>query len=131
MDKINSVGKHSPRSGSVLCEITKIEIEDFVYSIADTTSTVNANKHLATLKKVFKLGILKNAVSDDITLEIKRLQEEARNTFLYPDQLDKLIKATQKNRAKFYMPAIIYLGAEHGASKQCQRQSDTDLIRAV
>ena len=35
-----------------------------------------------------------------------------------PDKLDTLIVATQKTRGKFYMPGIVYLGAEHGASKQ-------------
>ncbi len=29
-----------------------------------------------------------------------------------------MIEASHKNRAKFYLPAIIFLGAEHGASKQ-------------
>ena len=37
---------------------------------------------------------------------------------ILPAKLDTLIQATQKTKAKFYMPAIIYLGAEHGASKQ-------------
>jgi len=38
--------------------------------------------------------------------------------FLLPSELKNLIKATQKIRAKYYLPAIIYLGAEHGAAKQ-------------
>ena len=29
-----------------------------------------------------------------------------------------MIKAAQNNRGKFYLPAIIYFGAEHGACKQ-------------
>jgi integrase len=29
-----------------------------------------------------------------------------------------LIEASQKTRAKYYLPSIIYLGAEHGAAKQ-------------
>ena len=52
--------------------------------------------------------------------DIKKISEKdtEHNRFLLPDQLDELVKATQNNRGKFYMPAVIYLGAEHGASKQ-------------
>lgn len=35
-----------------------------------------------------------------------------------PHKLDELLKASQIGRAKFYLPALICLGAEHGASKQ-------------
>jgi integrase len=35
-----------------------------------------------------------------------------------PSDLIALVKACRKTRAKHYMPALIYLGAEHGASKQ-------------
>lgn len=51
---------------------------------------------------------------------MKDLSEKAheRKKFLLPNHLDTLIDACQKNRAKFYLPAIILLGAEYGASKQ-------------
>jgi integrase len=56
----------------------------------------------------------------DPTQQIGFLNEKGheRNRFLLPNDLDKLISATRRVRAKFYMPSIIYLGAEHGASKQ-------------
>jgi len=51
---------------------------------------------------------------------IKYLNEEQhkRNNFLIPPKINSLVSASQKTRAKFYMPALIYLGAEHGSSKQ-------------
>ena len=101
-----------------LCEINKEEVEAFIYSIAKLSSNVNANKHLSTIKKVFRLGLKVNATLEDVSAEIKGLKEDERNTFLYPHELDNLVKASGTTRAKFYMPAIIYLGAEHGASKQ-------------
>jgi site-specific recombinase XerD len=102
----------------LLSEIKKDEIEQFVYDTAKSTSNVNANKHLSTIKKVYKLGMTVNAIVENVSIEIKRLKESERNTFLYPHELDNLVRATGSTRAKFYMPAIIYLGAEHGASKQ-------------
>ena len=102
----------------LLCEIKKDEIEQFVYETAKSTSNVNANKHLSTIKKVYKIGMTVNAIVENVSIEIKGLKESERNTFLYPHELDNLVRATGGTRAKFYMPAIIYLGAEHGASKQ-------------
>ncbi len=102
----------------LLCEIKKDEVEELIYDIAESSSNVNANKHLSTIKKVFKLGKKENAILEDVTFEIVSLKEPERNTFLFPRELDNLVRATMTTRAKFYMPAIIYLGAEHGASKQ-------------
>ena len=39
-------------------------------------------------------------------------------SFRFPPQIADLIDASQKTRSKFYMPAMIFLGAEHGAAKQ-------------
>ena len=102
----------------LLCEIKKDEIEAFIYDIAESTSNVNANKHLSTIKKLYKMGMTVNAIVENVSIEVKGLKESARNTFLYPHELDNLVRATGGTRAKFYMPAIIFLGAEHGASKQ-------------
>jgi integrase len=61
-----------------------------------------------------------NALIADPISNLKKLNEKdhERKRFLLPRELDRLIRATEKTRAKFYLPAIIYLGAEHGASKQ-------------
>jgi len=45
-------------------------------------------------------------------------KENERNKFILPPKIDILIVASQKTRAKFYMPSLIYLGAEHGSSRQ-------------
>ena len=102
----------------LLCEISRGEIEKYIYDIAKETSHVNANKHLATIKKVFKLATRKNAIVENVSADIKGLKEKQRNTFLFPVELDKLVSASRSTRAKYYMPAIIFLSAEHGASKQ-------------
>jgi len=59
-------------------------------------------------------------VLNDPTVGLTRLSEKEheRNRFILPHEVDRLIKATKQTRAKFYLPAIIYLGAEHGAAKQ-------------
>lgn len=45
-------------------------------------------------------------------------KEHERNEFLLPAELDKLVEVSRNGRAKYYLPVLIYLGAEHGASKQ-------------
>jgi site-specific recombinase XerD len=111
---VDIFGKNPLRS------INKADIKKVISSIAKSSSKLNANKYLAAIKKVFKLGLELNAVAEDITAGIKAYSEKdhERNRFLYPHELDRLVKKTQLTRAKFYMPAIIFLGAEHGASKQ-------------
>jgi integrase len=104
----------------ILCDISTQEILDFRDKIAEKNSNVSSNKYLSIFKKVFKHGLELNAVLNDPTVGIKRLSEKEheRNRFLFPHEVDSLIEATKQTRAKFYLPAIIYLGAEHGAAKQ-------------
>jgi len=104
----------------ILCDISTQEILEFRNKIADKNSNISSNKYLSIFRKVFKQGLDLNAVLKDPTDGIKRLSEKehVRNRYLLPNEVDKLIKATQQTRAKFYLPAMIYLGAEHGAAKQ-------------
>ena len=104
----------------ILCSITNKEIENHITSLATEKSNVTANRNLSVIKNVFGHAITLKAIRKDVSKDIRKLSEKAhvRNKFLLPHQLDVLIEATQYNRGKFYLPAIIYLGAEHGASKQ-------------
>ena len=104
----------------ILCKMIKSEIEAFRDDLARQHSNITANKYLSIIKKVLELGMKLNAVISDPAEEIAYLSEKnhERNRFILPPDLDSLIKTTQQIRAKFYMPAIIYLGAEHGAAKQ-------------
>jgi integrase len=69
---------------------------------------------------VFQHGEKLNAVIHNPVKKMPYLSEKdhIRNNFLLPHDLDKLINASRQTRAKYYLPAIISLGAEHGASKQ-------------
>jgi integrase len=104
----------------ILCDISTQEVEGFRDNIASKNSNVSANKYLSIIKKVFKHGLKLHAVVSDPSECVKSLSEKEheRNRFLFPHEVDSLIKATKQTRAKFYLPAIIYLGAEHGAAKQ-------------
>ena len=104
----------------LLVEISKSEIKNHIQDIAGELTNVTANKTLSIIKKVFVHGLGLKAVIKDVASEIDYLSEKEheRNNFLLPPQIMRLIDATQKTRSKFYMPAIIYLGAEHGAAKQ-------------
>ena len=83
-------------------------------------SKVSSNKRLAVIKKVFAKGIELNAVTDNPTMELKKISEEEheRNRFLFPEQIHALVEAAKTTKAKHYLPVLIYLGCEHGASKQ-------------
>jgi len=115
----------------ILCSITKDDLVEHVTSLASQKSNITANRNLSVLKMVFHHGVKLKAIKTDISKEIKMFSEKShiRNRFLLPNQLDSLIDSSQDNRGKFYMPAAIYLGAEHGASKQeilSLRWSDID-----
>jgi site-specific recombinase XerD len=100
--------------------ITHDEIVAFCGRVAQQHSNVLANRPLFVLKLVFKHGLLLNAIFEDPAASIGKLSEKEheRNRFLYQPELEPLIASSHKTRAKYYMPALIDLGAEHGASRQ-------------
>jgi len=104
----------------LLCEISKEDILTYREETACKFSNVTSNRSLFIIKQVFKHGCMMNAVIDDPSADISYLSEKAhvRNKFILPAELEKLIAASRKGRTKFYLPALICLGAEHGASKQ-------------
>ena len=104
----------------LLFEISKKELLDFQQELFDELSPVSSNRYMFIIKQVFKKGLNIGAVLEDPSSAIKYFSEKKheRNNYLMPFEIKKLVKASQKTRAKFYMPALIYLGAEHGTSKQ-------------
>jgi site-specific recombinase XerD len=103
-----------------LSSLTSERIEKHIIRLSKERSNVTANKYLSIIKKVFKHGLKINAVKKDHSRNVRLLSEKmhVRNKFLLPNELERLIEASQSNRGKFYMPAMILLGAEHGASRQ-------------
>ncbi|MBU4261884.1 MAG: site-specific integrase [Proteobacteria bacterium] len=126
---LNSVRR---KFGSLyLCQITQREIENYRADVVAEFSAISANKKLATIKKVFKIGIDLRAATENPTEKIKYLSEKEheRNRFALPHQIEALVQASQATKAKYYLPVLIYLGAEHGTSKQealSLRWSDID-----
>jgi len=106
--------------GRLLFEFSSDEIQKYVNEVASRHTVLAANKYLFIFKKVFEHGLKLDAVVDNPIDALRMFNEKGheRKEFLLPDELDRLIGGTQSNRGKFYMPAIIYLGAEHGACKQ-------------
>ena len=104
----------------LLYEITAEEVVFYRNLIARRTSNLNANKHLFVFKQVFKEAAKINAVRENPLVDVPYLSEKAhqRTRFISPKELDRLIEACQVVKARFYLPALIYLGAEHGASRQ-------------
>ena len=104
----------------LLCQITPNEILAYRDDEIEKNSIISANRYLTVIRFVFNHGLRLKAVIDNPAKLISLLSEKnhERKKFLLPSELDRLIDAAQKTRAKYYLPAIIYLGAEHGASKQ-------------
>lgn len=104
----------------LICQISKTDILDYQEKILNDFSAITSNRSLFVIKQVFKQGIENQALIVDPSAEITYLSEKnhERNLFLKPIGIKELVEASQETRAKFYMPALIYLGAEHGASKQ-------------
>jgi len=104
----------------LLCCIKQKQIIEYRAEVATTSSNVLANRRLFVIKKVFQFGKSLHAVVEDPAKGIRYLSEKnhQRNRFVLPDELNQLIEASKQTRAKYYMPALICLGAEHGASRQ-------------
>ena len=104
----------------LLCQITEEEIIEYRDSQIEKSSVVSANKYLRVIKYVFNHGLKLRATVYNPAKDIRMLSEKAyeRKKFLTPTELIKLIEAASHGRTKTYLPAMIYLGAEHGASKQ-------------
>ena len=104
----------------LLCQVSREEIENYINGLLLEFTVITANKYISIFRKVFAHGLDLRAALNNPADDIQRFDEKnhERKEFLLPDQLNRLIQATQTTRAKFYMPAIIYLSAEHAAAKQ-------------
>lgn len=104
----------------LLCEISKRQVLDYRNHLSEEISNATSNRYLFIIKHVFKYGIGEGAILEDPIASIRYLSEKdhKRNRYILPDAIDLLIEASQNTRAKFYMPALILLGAEHGTSRQ-------------
>jgi integrase len=104
----------------ILCQISRDEILQFRDAEMERNSAISANKYHWILRAVLNHGMRLKAVTANAADDIPVLDEKShmRTRFLLPKELNELIDASRRTRAKYYMPAIIYLGAEHGACRQ-------------
>lgn len=104
----------------LLCEIKEDQIISYREGVVSELSNVSSNKRLLAIKQIFKKGIELNVVAEKPAEKVKKLSEKKheRNRFLKPSELFLLVDASKQTLAKHYLPALIFLGAEHGASKQ-------------
>jgi integrase len=100
--------------------ITEEAIDDYRYEVARRLSNPSANRRLFIIKQVFKKALRMKLVPEDPTKDLGYLSEKKheRNRYLQPDEIVKLVKCAQKTRGKYYLPAIILLGADYGAAIQ-------------
>jgi site-specific recombinase XerD len=104
----------------LITNIDKKKIKKFRTTQFKEKYAATSNRNLFILKQVFRHGTELGALKSDPTKDIKYLSEKdhERKEFLKTDGVFRLIEASQQTRSKFYMPALIFLGAEHGAYRQ-------------
>jgi len=113
--------KHGPQPElNHIVEITGQDIQDYQKQLATEFSNVTANRSLFLIKQVYQHGLLVRALNVDPSSGIRYLSEKGheRNKFLMPAELNRLLEASRQTRGMYYLPALILLGGEHGASKQ-------------
>ena len=105
---------------NLLIEITQKDLLEKQKADLKNYSAVTANRNMFVIKQVFKCALKLGAIHEDPSAGIQKLSEKAheRNRFLLPSEIEDLVTECLKTKAKYYMPALIFLGAEHGASKQ-------------
>jgi integrase len=114
----------------ILCGITESDIRAFIEEESLKNSNVSANRYLRVLRHMFRHGIKIFAAAENPAERVKYLSEKdhERNIFILPDKLNELIEASKQVKGAAYLPALILLGAEHGASKQeCLSLKWTDI----
>jgi site-specific recombinase XerD len=104
----------------MLWEIQKEEVENYIESLIVYQSIVTANRALFVLKQIFKTGLTEKAIINNPVANMSYSSEKdcARTRFLLPNQVDDLTKACKQLHSARYIPSLILLGAEHGASRQ-------------
>ncbi|MFO7596231.1 MAG: site-specific integrase [Desulfocurvibacter africanus] len=104
----------------LMFEITDEGIREYRLAMVEGHSKVTANRRLFILKQVFKRAVAEGALQEDPALGITYLSEKEheRTRFVLPTDIDGLLAACEKTRAKHYMPAILLLAVEHAAAKQ-------------
>lgn len=104
----------------LLSEIRREDIVSFHNFRAEYASPATANRDLFILKQIFGFALEIGAVKENplTTISFKSEKVHERNEYLLPTDLKRLVKAARKGRARFYLPVLIFLGAEHCASKQ-------------
>lgn len=104
----------------MLSELTEKDVLGYQSHLAKKLSNISSNRHLFVLKQVFKQGAEERAVFNDVAAPIKYLSEKKhiRNRFLFPEEIDRLAEVSRKRRSGIYLRVLIFLGVEHGASRQ-------------
>jgi integrase len=113
--------KDSSELGNMLIsEITTEQLMEYRHEEKEKWSAVKANRLFGVVKELFKLAKQEKAVAEDIAKDISHYNEgeHVRTAYLTPKQLDHLIDCAKENRFAPHLPAMIILGAEHGASRQ-------------
>jgi integrase len=104
----------------LMFEISESDIKDYRMSVAVELSNVSANRRLFVIKKVCEKAVELGAIQHNPAKAFGYLSEKKheRNKYLLPDEVLRLLKASQKTGRAPYLFPVILLGADYGASLQ-------------
>lgn len=104
----------------LLFEITAEDIRAYCAALAQAKSACTANRRLFIIKQIFRQGLATGAVAENPAAGISYLSEKKheRNSYLLPGDIDRLLAASRRKGGRRYLPALILLAVEYGASTQ-------------
>jgi site-specific recombinase XerD len=104
----------------LICEISRRDILEYQDYILEEQSAVTSNRSLFIIKQVLQSGLRLGTIVEDPSAGISQISEKEheRSRYLKHGEINNLVHASMRTRAKYYMPALIYLGIEYGTSRQ-------------
>lgn len=104
----------------LMATIDREHILNYRADVAAESSKVYANRQLFILKSVFAKALESGSINKDEVAGIRYLSETAheRKKYMRPAQLEELLAVAGQGRARHYLPLVILLAVEHGASRQ-------------
>jgi len=117
-----------------LKSITKKEVGVFHRALTEEVSGTTANRYLALISSLFKMGVEHELIDVNPCLGVKKAPEnKSRDRYLYPDEFERFIKVLKDNIDKVSYQLVfilIALGPRSGEVKDLQ-WSDVNLSDAT
>lgn len=108
------------RGDQLIAGINKKMVSEYQAELAGSASNILSNRVMFVFKQLCRSAVKLGALEGDPSKDVQYLSEKKhqRNCYLEPGELSKLVQAARLTKARHYLPLLILLAAEHGASRQ-------------